>query len=107
MDEIEEIDSGWIKLHRKIIKNLIFTNKDNYLIQLWVYILLSVNHEEKRIIFNEKELVIKAGEGIFGLNQIVRDCTGLQKIDSPKFRKFKTIYYRKLKILENMQNVKL
>lgn len=98
---------GWIKLHRKILDNPIFTSKDSFLIQLWLYILLSVNHKPKRLLFNKKEMVIESGQGIFGLNQIVKDCTNLKKEDSSKFKKYKTIYYRRLKILQNLGNVKL
>ena len=99
--------NGWIKLHRKILENPIFTSKDAYLAQLWIYLLLSVNHKSKRFLFNGEEISLEAGQGVFGLNQIVKDCKGLQREKTPKFRKYKTIYYRKLKLLEKIGNVKL
>jgi len=96
---------GWVKIHRKMIGNSIF--RDEYLLQLWIYILLSVNHGKTKMIFNGKEIILLPGSGIFGLNKIVSDLKNLNNPQHPKFKKFKTIYYRKLKLLEKLGNVKL
>ncbi len=96
---------GWIKLYRKLLDNPIMTSNDSYLLQLWLYILLSVNHEDKRILFNGREITVKKGSGIFGLNQIVRDLTKLKNENKANFKNFKNLYYRRLKILANLQNV--
>jgi hypothetical protein len=105
--ENQVTDNGWIKLHRKMLENPICNSQDSYLIQLWLHILLSVNHKEKRFLFNGKEMIVEAGQGIFGLNQITKDLTGIKKDKSKSFSKMKTLYYRKLKILENLGNLKL
>lgn len=98
---------GWIKLHRKLIDSSIFTSGDSFLLQLWIYILLKANHSDKKIIFNEKELTIQRGSGIFGLNQIVKDLTKYKRENSKVFKKMKTLYYRKLLLLKNIGNLKL
>jgi hypothetical protein len=93
-------NKGWICLYRKLLDSPIMTCNDPYLLKLWVYILLRVNHKQARLMFNGKELTLEAGQGIFGLNQIVRDLTGLMNEKKSQFKKFKTIFYRKLKILK-------
>ena len=101
------MDNGYIKLHRKLLENPIVLSGDCYLLQLWIYILLKVNHCDNSFLFNGEEITIHKGEGVFGLNQMVRDLAKVNDERCPKFRKFKTIYYRRLKILEKLQNVKL
>ena len=56
-------ENGWVKIHRKILDNPSLRRLD-YL-GLWVYILLSVNHDETRELFAGKEIVLKPGQGIF------------------------------------------
>lgn len=99
------MDNGWVKLYRKIKDSSIF--QDEYTLQLWIYILVSVNHKKKKFLFNNEEMVINPGSGIFGMNQIVSDLKNLNNPNKPKFKKFKTIYYRKLKLLEKLGKVKL
>ncbi len=101
------VRGGWIKLHRGILENPIFDDSTGYLLQLWVYILMSVNWKDKRILWNGKELTLKAGEGIFGLNKITKDLTKIENKDKPEFKKMKILYYRRLKILETLGNIKL
>lgn len=99
------MSKGWIKLYRKTIDSCLFS--DEYLLQLWTYLLLSVNREQKKIIFNDNELIILPGSGIFGLNQIVTDIKKISNQKTKKFKKFKTIYYRRLKVLEKLRKVEL
>ena len=56
--------NGWIKLHRKLLKNPIFYKPE--LLQLFIYCLLSAGHEEQRILWNGKEQVIPVGSFITG-----------------------------------------
>jgi len=100
-------NKGWIKLYRKILEHPIFTSGDSYLIHLTIHLLLKVNHEDKRILFNGQEIVIKRGQGVFGLNQLVKELTPYKNEKSKNFKKFKTIIYRRLKILEKLQFLKL
>ncbi|MBA7513280.1 hypothetical protein ES705_05291 [subsurface metagenome] len=85
----------------------IFTSGDIHLLKLAIYILLKVNHRENRILFVGKEMTIPAGSGIFGIDQIVRDLTGLQSKKSKKYQKFRSLYYRKLQTLKNIGFLKL
>ena len=99
--------SGWVKLYRCFLQHPISTSGDIHLFKLAIYVLLKVNHKENKFPFAGKEMVIPAGSGIFGLNQIVRDLTGYQSEKSKKFKKFKTLYYRKLQTLQNIGFLKL
>jgi hypothetical protein len=99
------MDNTWLKLFRKLGESSIF--EDEYLLQLWIHILISVNYKKKKLIFNGKEIIVLPGSGIFGLNQIVTDIKKITNQKTKKFKKFKTIYYRKLKILEKLRKVKL
>ncbi len=101
---ILERDQGWIKLHRKIIKDPIM--KDAYLFQLWSYILLNVNHQTNSFIFNEHEVCVTQGQGIFGIDSITKDLSGLRET-SKKYKKYRTMYYRKLQILQKIGKLKL
>ena len=56
--------AGWIKLHRKILDNPIFLKPDLY--QLFSYCLLRANHNETKIIWNGKEVVLEKGSFITG-----------------------------------------
>ena len=102
-----ENNQGWIKLHRKILDSTVYTSGDAHLFQLWIYILLKVNHKKSRFLFNGEEITIKPGSGVFGLNQIVKDLTGLKNENKPKFKKYRSIYFRRLKLLQNMKNIEL
>ena len=64
------MDNGWIKLHRKILKNAIVT-KPNYM-AVWIYLLLRANHKEKEIIWNNRKTIIKAGSFVGSLRKISR-----------------------------------
>jgi hypothetical protein len=59
---------GWIKVHRKMVESAIF-KKPDYL-QVWLYLLLEVNHKDKKIIWNNSEKVVKKGAGIFSIKSI-------------------------------------
>lgn len=51
------MNDGWIKIHRKLVDNDIFYKKPDKWLKIWLYILLSVNHQDT------KEL--KRGTGFF------------------------------------------
>lgn len=93
---------GWIKLHRKFLQNSIFRARDPLLIQLTVYILLKANHRQEKVLINDTEVIVNAGQGIFGIFQIVKDLTGLEREGSREFKRFQSLYYRRLKILEKI-----
>lgn len=56
--------NGWVKLHRKI-NNTSF-KRNPLVVALFMHILTNVNHEDTKIIWNKKEMNIKAGSFITG-----------------------------------------
>jgi len=62
---------GFILLHRKILKSAVFY--DSLTFQLWIYILLRANFEDKKIFFNGDYLDIKRGEFITSIKTILKD----------------------------------
>jgi hypothetical protein len=64
-------NSGWIKLHRKLLDNPI-TSKPNWL-WLWIYLLLKANHEPNSIIWNGKPMVIERGQLLTGFHTLKKE----------------------------------
>lgn len=62
---------GWIKLHRKLLENAIFYKPDYF--QIWIYILLRVNHEENEFIWNNEKKLLKKGTGIFSQKDMAKE----------------------------------
>lgn len=56
---------GWIKLHRKLLDNPI--SKKPTTVWFFIYCLLKANREDKKIIWNGKEIVIARGSFVSGL----------------------------------------
>jgi len=75
--------NGYIKLFRKFEETSFFKNSS--CVHLAIYLLLKCNHENKKFIFNGKEISLSRGECITGLNSI-NSATGmsLQKIRTAK-----------------------
>jgi len=90
---------GWIKLHRKLLDNPIFTKEG--LLQLFIYCLLKANHEEARIIFNNKEEIIGVGQFITGREVLSKD---LNVKESTIYKRLKNL--EKLGILNIKSNNK-
>jgi len=59
---------GWIKLHRRIIDHWIW--QDPEYLRMWIYLLLDVNHEERKIVWNKEVVVVKRGEKITSLRKL-------------------------------------
>lgn len=59
---------GWIKLHRKLLDSWIF--QDSVVLKVWIYILLSVTHRTRQVIFRGQVLELKPGEMTAGRRQI-------------------------------------
>lgn len=81
---------GWIKLHRKLLENAIFTSEKG--LKVWIWCLLKANHDENEVFMNMQKLTIKSGQFIFGRESAskelkmspstVRNWLGLLKKDS-------------------------
>jgi hypothetical protein len=61
---------GWIKLSRKILDNPIFT-KGDYL-KVWLFLLLTAQHEESSFIWNNKKQTLKCGQLLTGRKKIAQ-----------------------------------
>ena len=68
-------DNGWIKLHRKII-NTSWYYKRSAVVHLFIHLLIKANHQENKFFWNGKEITIKRGEFITGLNKLSEE-TGI------------------------------
>jgi len=86
--------SGWIKLHKKLLKNPIFLNAN--LLQLFIYCVLKANYEVKEIIFNKKLLKINRGQFVTGRKVLADDLK-----QNPRTT------YERLKLLEELQYINI
>ena len=84
--------AGWIKLHRQILDNPIFSKPELY--QLFSYCLLRANHNETKIIWNGGEEELERGCFITGRKAISED-TGQKE----------STVYRNLKLLEKLHMI--
>lgn len=87
------LNSGWIKLHRKLLLNPVVC-KDAEHLAVWVYLLLKATHEERQAVFNGEKITIKAGQLLTSRNEIAKAL----KISSSKV-------YRILERLKNEQAI--
>ena len=111
--------NGWIKLHRKLLKNPIFYKPE--LLQLFIYCLLSAGHEEQRILWNGKEQIIPVGSFITGRkvlslelgqteNKIRQNLKLLESCSIIERKIHQQVYPYKdsqLLVLSNLQNPKI
>ena len=61
-------NNGWIKLHRKLLKNPL-VKKPNY-VWLWIVLLLKANHKDTKIMWNGEVLIIKEGQILTGRKEL-------------------------------------
>lgn len=74
--------AGWIKLHRKLLKNPVVM-KDGDHLAVWIYLLLNAQHENYDTLFGGKKITLKPGQLITGRKKIARDL----KISESKVRR--------------------
>lgn len=55
---------GWIKLHRKIIDNAIFSSEKG--LKVWLWCLLKARREDGEVYLGKEKIQIKMGEFVFG-----------------------------------------
>ncbi len=70
-------NNGWIKLHRSMLENRIIT-KDPERVAIWIYLLLSANHQEKEIEFEGKKITLLPGQLVTGRRKIAAE-TGVSE----------------------------
>lgn len=62
--------TGWIKLHRVITKHWIWSNPDY--VKAWLTILLTVNHEEVKVLIHGELIICGRGQSILSLQSWVK-----------------------------------
>ncbi len=59
------MDNGWIKLHRRILRNKLYPNGRPFTkLEAWLDLLLLVNHKEEQVEINYKTYRINPGESV-------------------------------------------
>lgn len=61
-------NQGWVKLHRKLLNNPIFYDRD--LLQLWIYLLLKCNHTDHFWIYNFEKIKIQRGQCVISQKKV-------------------------------------
>jgi hypothetical protein len=59
--------NGWIKIHRKILNNIIFQNDKAF--KIWIWCLLKANHQENECLIGRIKIKLKSGQFVFGSNK--------------------------------------
>jgi hypothetical protein len=67
------MQTGWIKLYRKLLNHEIFKSKDDKLFKTFIYCLLRAGHKEREIFFNKQKVKLKPGQFITSRNNASRD----------------------------------
>jgi biotin operon repressor len=93
--QLETVDEGWVKLHRKIGKSSVFQNEG--LLKVWIWCLIRANHQDEWVPITTGKgktvVLIKRGQFVYGRKSAAKAL----KMDES------TIYKRMMK-LKNMGN---
>lgn len=69
--------AGWIKIHRKMLKNpVVFKDPDH--LAVWMYLLLNATHKKVPVMFEGKKIFLQPGQLITGRKKIAKE-TGVQE----------------------------
>lgn len=88
-------NTGWVKLHRKMLDNPIMLNAE--LLQLFIYCLLRANHEPAEFIWNGKMISVGAGSFITGRYIIAKDLKQNPSTIYKRLKNLVTLGYISLK----------
>lgn len=86
---------GWIKLHRKLLKNPIFKNANLY--HLYSYCLLKARHEEGEVMFGETVIKLNPGEFVTGRNVLSEALNEKPNTTYKRLKKLEKLNYVSLK----------
>lgn len=67
------MNDGYVKLYRKTLDNPIII-KDNDYFRVWIQLLLMANHSNRKVIFGNQTIELKAGELITGRDELAKKC---------------------------------
>lgn len=57
-------ERGWVKLHRKILSDPIFTSEKG--LKIWVWCLLKSNHKDTTVFLDRQKVNLTSGQFVFG-----------------------------------------
>lgn len=60
--------NGWIKLHKSITEHWLWD--DPVILRAWLDLLMSVNYTDKKVLFNGKLIIVKAGQIITSIRKL-------------------------------------
>ncbi len=63
---------GWIKLYRRSLDSVTFQNANLW--QVWCWCLMKAAHEEKKILWNGQEIILKPGQFLSGRFTGSKEC---------------------------------
>lgn len=66
------MENGWIKLHRKTLKNPIVC-KDAAHLAIWVYLLLNATHEDYPYLFEGRKVILHPGQLVTGRKKLAAE----------------------------------
>ena len=92
-------DKGYVKLHRKLLENVMVT-KDSDHLSVWIYLLLNATHKEVSTLFKGKKIVLQSGELITGIMSIATKL----KINKDKVQRILKSFEKDNQIKQQMSN---
>ena len=78
------MDKGWIKLSRNITDHWLWKDRPFSRGQAWIDLILSANHEEKKVLFDGKLIVIRRGQQVTSIRKL-SDRWGWNKRTTKRF----------------------
>ena len=67
-------DNGWIKLHRKMLDEYIWTHSTPEQKVILITLIAMANHEPNRWVWNGEEFFVKSGQMVTSLESICEKC---------------------------------
>lgn len=61
---------GWVSVHRKVTGHWLYDKKPYDPLHAWLDILLTVNHADRKILFDGQLILVKAGQMITSLSKL-------------------------------------
>ncbi|WP_159156962.1 DnaD domain protein [Enterococcus faecalis] len=90
------MNTGYIKLYRKVTNSFVWTNSDMF--KLWILCLMKASHEGRKFLFNGQEVRLTSGQFVTGAHAIAKEYN--EGVSSDKAIAWRTLW-RWLKKFEN------
>ncbi|RXN50836.1 GntR family transcriptional regulator, partial [Enterococcus faecalis] len=90
------MNTGYIKLYRKVTNSFVWTNSDMF--KLWILCLMKASHEDRKFLFNGQEVRLTSGQFVTGAHAIAKEYN--EGVSSDKAIAWRTLW-RWLKKFEN------